>query len=68
MPSRIVIEKPRPSVSITRFDAQQRAQHILLISSFFILAITAKHMLYFVAQDEPKVIDGVSLRGHADNG
>ena len=46
MPSRIVIEKPRPSVFITRFDAQQRAQHILLISSFFILAITGLPLKY----------------------
>jgi formate dehydrogenase subunit gamma len=46
MPSRIVIEKPRPAVSITRFDAQQRAQHILIISSFFVLAITGLPLKY----------------------
>ena len=46
MPSRVVIEKPRPSVLITRFDTQQRAQHILLIASFFILAITGLPLKY----------------------
>jgi formate dehydrogenase subunit gamma len=46
MPSRFVIQEPRPSVSITRFDAQQRAQHILLIASFFILAITGLPLKY----------------------
>lgn len=46
MPSRVVIAKPRPAVSITRFDAQQRAQHILIIASFFTLAITGLPMKY----------------------
>jgi len=38
--SRIVVDRPSARVSITRFDAQQRAQHILIITSFFFLAIT----------------------------
>ena len=46
MPSRIVIEKPRADISIIRFDAQQRAQHILIISSFFVLAITGLPLKY----------------------
>jgi formate dehydrogenase subunit gamma len=46
MPSRIVVEKPRTPVSITRFDAQQRAQHILIIASFFVLAITGLPLKY----------------------
>jgi formate dehydrogenase subunit gamma len=46
MPSRIVIEKPRADISITRFDAQQRAQHVLIISSFFVLAITGLPLKY----------------------
>jgi formate dehydrogenase subunit gamma len=46
MPSRVVVVRPKPSVSITRFDAQQRAQHILIISSFFVLAITGLPLKY----------------------
>ncbi len=37
---RIIVEEPRVNVSITRFDVQQRAQHILIITSFFVLSIT----------------------------
>jgi formate dehydrogenase subunit gamma len=46
MPSRIVVEKPKERISIIRFDAQQRAQHILIISSFFVLAITGLPLKY----------------------
>jgi formate dehydrogenase subunit gamma len=46
MPSRIVVEEPRAGISITRFDAQQRAQHILIIASFFVLAITGLPLKY----------------------
>jgi len=46
MPSRIVIEEPRAGMSIIRFEAQQRAQHILLIASFFVLAITGLPLKY----------------------
>jgi len=46
MPSRIVIEEPRTGMSITRFDVQQRAQHILIIASFFVLAITGLPLKY----------------------
>jgi formate dehydrogenase subunit gamma len=46
MPSRIVVQEPRTGVSILRFDTQQRAQHILIISSFFVLAITGLPLKY----------------------
>ena len=46
MASRIVVETPRTTVSITRFDAQQRAQHVLIIVSFFFLAITGLPLKY----------------------
>jgi formate dehydrogenase gamma subunit len=46
MASRIVREKPRTGISIIRFDTQQRAQHILLIGSFFVLAITGLPLKY----------------------
>jgi formate dehydrogenase subunit gamma len=46
MASRIVVERPKTGVSITRFDAQQRAQHILMIASFFVLAITGLPLKY----------------------
>jgi len=46
MPSRIVVREPKTEISITRFDAQQRAQHILIIASFFFLAITGLPMKY----------------------
>src|SRR5512139_773940 len=46
MPSRIVVEEPKPAVSILRFDTQQRAQHILIIASFFVLAITGLPLKY----------------------
>ncbi len=46
MPSRIVVQESETRVSITRFDAQQRAQHILIISSFFVLAITGLPLKY----------------------
>jgi formate dehydrogenase subunit gamma len=46
MPSRIVVEKPKAGISITRFDVQQRAQHILIIVSFFLLAITGLPLKY----------------------
>jgi formate dehydrogenase subunit gamma len=46
MASRIVIEEPKTGVSITRFDVQQRAQHILIIVSFFFLAITGLPLKY----------------------
>jgi formate dehydrogenase gamma subunit len=44
--SRVVMEEHKARVSITRFDAQQRAQHILIIASFFVLAITGLHLKY----------------------
>lgn len=46
MSSRIVIEERRTGVAITRFDVQQRAQHLLLIASFFMLAITGLPLKY----------------------
>lgn len=46
MAQRIVVEKPGTRVFVTRFDAQQRAQHILLIVSFFVLAITGLPLKY----------------------
>jgi formate dehydrogenase gamma subunit len=46
MASRIVLEEPEPRLSILRFDAQQRAQHILMIASFFVLAITGLPLKY----------------------
>lgn len=46
MSSRIVVEEPKSGVSITRFDVQQRAQHILIIASFFFLAITGLPLKY----------------------
>jgi formate dehydrogenase subunit gamma len=46
MASRILREKPRTGVSILRFDTQQRAQHMLLIGSFFVLAITGLPLKY----------------------
>ncbi len=46
MPSRIVVEETRTGISITRFDVQQRAQHILIIVSFFFLAITGLPLKY----------------------
>ncbi len=46
MPSRIVMEEPRTAMSIIRFDVQQRAQHILIIASFFVLAITGLPLKY----------------------
>jgi formate dehydrogenase subunit gamma len=47
MATRIVIEQPKPRTSILRFGAQQRAQHILLITSVFVLAFTGLPMKYF---------------------
>ncbi len=44
--SRIVVSEPKPAVSILRFDVQQRAQHILIIASFFILAVTGLPLKY----------------------
>ncbi len=46
MPSRVVMEEPRTGMSIIRFDPQQRAQHILIIASFFVLAITGLPLKY----------------------
>ncbi|HLA80063.1 MAG TPA: cytochrome b/b6 domain-containing protein [Thermoleophilia bacterium] len=46
MPSRVVVAEPKAAISITRFDAQQRAQHILLIASFFVLAVTGLPLKY----------------------
>ena len=57
MPSRIVVEEPRTGISITRFDAQQRAQHILIIASFFVLAITGLPLKYSDLGHQ-RVVDG----------
>ena len=46
MATRIVIEQAKPKTSILRFGAQQRAQHILLIASVFVLAFTGLPMKY----------------------
>jgi formate dehydrogenase subunit gamma len=46
MASHVVVEKPAPRVFITRFDIHQRVQHLVIIASFFVLAITGLPMKY----------------------
>src|SRR5512141_2048867 len=45
-PSRILVEEPEVRVSDTRFDFQQRAHHLLIMTSFLFLAVTGFPMKY----------------------
>ncbi len=46
MAKRIVVEERDSRVYVTRFDAHQRAQHLLMIFSFFVLAATGLPLKY----------------------
>jgi cytochrome b subunit of formate dehydrogenase len=64
MSSRIVVEERKTSMSILRFGAQQRGQHILIITSVFVLALTGLPMKFF---DWPSSQWFIGVLGGIDN-